>query len=82
MAGYRKNDHKGDERWTIRIPDGHPADPPPEQIENSAEFPEIGSEALAAFMGQFQTAEELEEFFLGIFRGPRKRTTGRRRDRP
>jgi hypothetical protein len=62
MAGYRKDDTKGDERWTIRIPDGQPADPTPEQRELSAKFPEISQDALAAFLGQFQIADELDAF--------------------
>jgi hypothetical protein len=60
MAAYRKDEYKGDGLWTIRIPDALQAAPPPEQMANSAKFPEISGEAMAAVMGQFQTAEELE----------------------
>jgi hypothetical protein len=62
MAGYWKDDRKGENRWTIRIPDGQPAEPTAEQRELIARFPEINPDALSAFMGQFQTTDELEEF--------------------
>lgn len=62
MAGYRKDDTKGEDRWTIRIPDGQSAEPTREQRELDAKFPEISGEAMAAFMGQFQTADEWDEF--------------------
>jgi hypothetical protein len=62
MAGYWKDDTKGEDRWTIRIPDGAPAAPTPEERERNAKSPEISSEALAAFMGQFPSPDELDEF--------------------
>ena len=66
MAGYRKDDYKGDDHWTIRIPDGQPADPTPEQRELNAKFSEVSPDALAAVLGQFQTAEELEVFLMNL----------------
>ncbi len=51
MAGHRRDDYKGDDRWTIRIPDGQPADPTPEQREGSRKSPEVSPDALAAFFG-------------------------------
>ena len=61
MAGFHKDDTKGDDRWIIRLPDAQP-EQTPEQRERSAKHPEMDAEALAAFLGQFQTPDELDEY--------------------
>jgi hypothetical protein len=70
MAGYWKDDLKGDDRWTIRIPEGKPAEPTPEQREASARTPEVSADALAAYLGQFPSADELDEFLKDFPKPP------------
>ena len=59
MAG----NEKGDERWTIRIPDGPQTELTPQQRAVIANLPEVKRDDLTVFFEHFEKADELEEFF-------------------
>lgn len=61
MAGYQQDDMKGEDRWTIRLPDEPKTGDPPQQ-EANAGLPPVSADVLAAILGQFQSADELDAY--------------------